>query len=57
MGYYVNHQVRSRGEKRDDVTALLLYTKGQQLLEPEQYDRLAMEMQKLGIEVCKQGLP
>ena len=44
-------QVRSRGEKRADVTALLLYTKGRQLLEPEEYDRLSDEMLKLGIEV------
>jgi len=48
-------QVRGRGEKRNDVTALLLYTKGQQLLEPAEYDKLADEMQKLGIEVGLKG--
>ena len=41
--------------KRDDVTALLLYTKGQQMLEPEQYERLKDEMAKLDIDVALRG--
>eukprot|EP00218_Dolichomastix_sp_CCMP3274_P007725 CAMPEP_0170139274 /NCGR_PEP_ID=MMETSP0033_2-20121228/5515_1 /TAXON_ID=195969 /ORGANISM="Dolichomastix tenuilepis, Strain CCMP3274" /LENGTH=339 /DNA_ID=CAMNT_0010375373 /DNA_START=44 /DNA_END=1063 /DNA_ORIENTATION=+ len=47
-------QVKAGG-KRQDVTALLLYTKGQQLLDPEQYENLAEEMTKLGIEVGMKG--
>ena len=35
----LKRKVKAAG-KRDDVTALLLYTKGQQMLEPEQYERL-----------------
>jgi hypothetical protein len=41
--------------KRDDVTALLLYTKGQQLLDKEQYDKLGDEMRALGIDVGLRG--
>lgn len=51
----LKNRVRSRGEKRADVTALLLYSKGQQLLEPEEYEKLADEMMKLGIEVGLKG--
>jgi hypothetical protein len=46
---------RRRGEDRKDVTALLLYTKGVQLLEPDQYELLRDEMTKLGIEVGLKG--
>ena len=42
----LKRKVRSAG-KRDDVTALLLYTKGQQLLEPAQFEQLRDEMAKL----------
>jgi len=48
-------KVASLGEKRADVTALLLYTKGQQLLEPDEYEALSSEMKKLGIEVGLKG--
>lgn len=41
--------------KRDDVTALLLYTKGQQLLDQSQFDRLSDEMKKLDIDVGLRG--
>jgi hypothetical protein len=51
----LKNKVRSRGEKRADVTALLLYTKGQQLLDPDEYDKLSAEMLKLGIEVGLKG--
>jgi hypothetical protein len=36
----LKRKVKAAG-KRDDVTALLLYTKGQQLLDPEQFEKLA----------------
>lgn len=51
----LKNNVKSKGEKRADVTALLLYTKGQQLLEPGEYELLAEEMKKLGIEVGLRG--
>ena len=51
----LKRSVRRRGEDRKDVTALLLYTKGVQLLEPEQYEALRDEMTKLGIEVGLKG--
>jgi len=41
--------------KRADVTALLLYVKGQQMLEPEQYEALKDEMAKLGIDIGLKG--
>jgi hypothetical protein len=47
--------VRRRGEDRKDVTALLLYTKGEQLLDADQYELLRDEMTKLGIEVGLKG--
>lgn len=50
----LKRKVKAEG-KRDDVTALLLYTKGQQLLDQEQFDRLADEMKKLDIEVGLRG--
>ena len=50
----LKRKVKAAG-KRDDVTALLLYTKGQQLLEQEQFDRLADEMKKLDIDVGLRG--
>lgn len=50
----LKRKVKASG-KRDDVTALLLYTKGQQLLDQEQFDRLADEMKKLDIEVGLRG--
>lgn len=46
--------VLERGKRRD-VTALLLAIKGQQLLDPDQYDELKEEMQKLGIDVGIKG--
>jgi len=51
----LKQRVASQGQKRDDVTALLLYTKGQQLLDADQYAQLADEMKKLGIEVGLRG--
>ena len=50
----LKRKVRSAG-KRDDVTALLLYTKGQQLLEPAQFEQLRDEMAKLSIDVGLRG--
>lgn len=50
----LKRKVKAAG-KRDDVTALLLYTKGQQMLEPEQYERLKDEMAKLDIQVAMKG--
>lgn len=50
----LKRKVKAAG-KRDDVTALLLYTKGQQMLEPEQYERLKDEMAKLDIDVAMRG--
>ena len=41
----LKRKVRAAG-KRDDVTALLLYTKGQQLLEPAQFEQLRDDVQK-----------
>ena len=37
------------------MTALLLYTKGEQLLDADQYELLRDEMTKLGIEVGLKG--
>lgn len=51
----LKRSVRRRGEDRKDVTALLLYTKGVQLLDPDQYEQLRDEMTKLGIEVGLKG--
>jgi hypothetical protein len=50
----LKRKVRAAG-KRDDVTALLLYTKGQQLLEPAQFEQLRDEMAKLSIDVGLRG--
>ena len=50
----LKRKVKAAG-KRDDVTALLLYTKGQELLEPDQYARLKDEMAKLDIDVAMRG--
>ena len=50
----LKRKVKAAG-KRDDVTALLLYTKGQQLLEPEQFNQLRDEMSKLSIDVGLRG--
>ncbi|XRB07856.1 hypothetical protein NFJ02_33g84070 [Pycnococcus provasolii] len=46
----LKQRVRSDG-KRKDVTALLLYVKGQELLDQQQYKEMKEEMEKLGIEV------
>jgi hypothetical protein len=46
--------INGRG-KRTDVTALLLYAKGQELLDPEKYEALCEEMIKLGIDVGMKG--
>jgi hypothetical protein len=50
--YYedLKRKVKASG-KRDDVTALLLYTKGQQLLDQEQFDRLAVGLSLPGVRV------
>ena len=50
----LKRKVKASG-KRDDVTALLLYAKGQQLLDPEQFERLTDEMAKLDVEVAMKG--
>lgn len=50
----LKRKVKATG-KRDDVTALLLYTKGQQLLDPDQFQRLKDEMAKLDVEVAMKG--
>ena len=50
----LKRKVKASG-KRDDVTALLLYTKGQQLLDKDQFERLGDEMSKLDIEVGLKG--
>lgn len=44
------------GDQRIDVTALLLYNKGQQMLDAEQFTQLGYSMEKLGIEVCNTGV-
>lgn len=43
------------GGKRTDVMALLLYAKGQQLLDPEKYEDMKEDMIKLGIDVGMKG--
>lgn len=50
----VKQRVRESG-KRKDVTAMLLYTKGQQDLTPEQFAQVADEMRNLGVDVNVQG--
>uniref|UniRef100_A0A061RZ43 Pgr5-like a isoform 1 n=1 Tax=Tetraselmis sp. GSL018 TaxID=582737 RepID=A0A061RZ43_9CHLO len=50
----LKEKVKSKG-KRQDVTALLLYVKGQQMLEPEQYEQLRQNMTNLGIDVGMKG--
>eukprot|EP00793_Prasinoderma_coloniale_P004422 PRCOL_00000182-RA len=47
-------KVKKNG-KRKDVTALLLYAKGQQTLSPEQFDELSESMKALGIDVALKG--
>ncbi|GAB5357912.1 hypothetical protein AAMO2058_000415100 [Amorphochlora amoebiformis] len=47
-------KIRESG-KRKDVTAMLLYTKGQEALSPEQFENFAAEMQAIGVDVCLQG--
>merc|ERR1719188_1119998 len=41
--------------KRDDVTAFLLYSKGQEVLDPETFSKMKDEMRKMGVEVKKAG--
>lgn len=49
---YEELKQRVKGDgKRKDVTALLLYVKGQELLDQYQYREMREEMEKLGIEV------
>jgi len=50
----LKRKVKAEG-KRDDVTALLLYTKGQELLDPAQFLRLKDEMAKLDVDVGLRG--
>jgi len=50
----LKQKVKDSG-KRQDVTAMLLYTKGQESLSPEQFQNFADEMRKLGMDVCIQG--
>mmetsp|Transcript_17643 Transcript_17643/g.21155 ORF Transcript_17643/g.21155 Transcript_17643/m.21155 type:complete len:353 (-) Transcript_17643:717-1775(-) len=50
----LKNKVKADG-KREDVTALLLYVKGKELLEEKDYDLLADEMLKLGIDVGLKG--
>eukprot|EP00420_Gonyaulax_spinifera_P002739 CAMPEP_0197935030 /NCGR_PEP_ID=MMETSP1439-20131203/112685_1 /TAXON_ID=66791 /ORGANISM="Gonyaulax spinifera, Strain CCMP409" /LENGTH=663 /DNA_ID=CAMNT_0043557951 /DNA_START=93 /DNA_END=2084 /DNA_ORIENTATION=- len=41
--------------KRKDVTAFLLYSKGQEVLSPETFEEMKEEMAKLGVTVQKAG--
>jgi len=41
--------------KRSDVTAFLLYSKGQELLDAETFAEMQQEMQKLGVTVQRAG--
>lgn len=41
--------------RRKDVTAFLLYSKGQEMLDAETFEKMKNEMQKLGLEVKKAG--
>lgn len=50
----LKRRVKAAG-KRTDVTALLLYTKGKQLLEEAEFELLSKEMMKLGIDVGMKG--
>ena len=48
-------RMQLRFGRRADVTALLLYTKGQQMLEPEEYETLKEDMAKLGLDIGLKG--
>ena len=50
----LKRRVKAEG-KRTDVTALLLYTKGKELLDEAEFELLGAEMKKLGIEVGMKG--
>lgn len=47
-------QIESEG-MRPEVTAFLLYSKGQEVLDPETFDKMQEEMAKLGVTVQKAG--
>ena len=50
----LKRKIKTDGKRRD-VTALLLYTKGQQLLDSAQFELMSEEMMKLGIDVGMKG--
>jgi len=50
----VKSKVLAEG-KRTDVTAFLLYSKGQETLDPETFAQMKDEMRKMGVEVQKAG--
>jgi len=50
----LKQRVRESG-KRKDVTAMLLYTKGQESLDEKQFAEFSDEMRQLGMDVCIQG--
>ncbi len=51
----LKRKIKTEAGKRRDVTALLLYTKGQQLLDSAQFELMSEEMMKLGIDVGMKG--
>lgn len=51
----LKRKIKNEAGKRKDVTALLLYTKGQQLLDEAQFELMSEEMMKLGIDVGMKG--
>ena len=51
----LKRKIKTEAGKRRDVTALLLYTKGQQLLDEAQFELMSEEMMKLGIDVGMKG--
>mmetsp|Transcript_13431 Transcript_13431/g.38139 ORF Transcript_13431/g.38139 Transcript_13431/m.38139 type:complete len:337 (-) Transcript_13431:218-1228(-) len=48
-------KILSKSAKRSDVTALLLAVKGQEMLDPEEYEKLKQDMINLGIDVGLKG--
>eukprot|EP00746_Dinoflagellata_sp_MGD_P136766 gnl/MRDRNA2_/MRDRNA2_70641_c0_seq1.p1 gnl/MRDRNA2_/MRDRNA2_70641_c0~~gnl/MRDRNA2_/MRDRNA2_70641_c0_seq1.p1 ORF type:complete len:606 (+),score=96.22 gnl/MRDRNA2_/MRDRNA2_70641_c0_seq1:132-1949(+) len=50
----LKNDVKSNGKRRE-VTSFLLYVKGMQALEPEQFAKLAMEMGEQGIKISPTG--
>merc|ERR1712196_460372 len=51
----LKRKIKTEAGKRRDVTALLLYTKGQQLLDEAQFELMSEEMMKLGIDMGMKG--